>query len=282
MSNETRTIAGMDTTGLLEGAVSVVRQAADEVMSRYRSAQQIWDKDGNESREPLDFKNPLTEADLAADRVLREGLLALLPGSGWLSEETGDSPERLDREAVWIVDPIDGTREYVEGVDDFAISVALAVAGQPALAVMLNPARDDLFTCVAGQGVLRNGEPTRARERDSLGGAVLLASRTETKRGEFKMFQDRMVLSERGSTAYKLALVAAGEADLYFTRTPRNEWDVAAGILLCREAGARVTDLGGDDHTFNRPDPLCRGVVAATKGTHAEVMGLIRQVGTLE
>jgi myo-inositol-1(or 4)-monophosphatase len=272
----------VDLHALLPDVVAAVRLAAEPVMARFRTRQTVWDKDEGRSVAGPSASNPLSEADLLADEVLHRELLRVLPGSGWLSEETVDSPERLACDAVWIVDPIDGTREYVEGVPEFAISVGLAVGGEVVLAVLLNPATDDLFTAVAGSGATRSGKKLTATGRSDLTGATLLASNSEMKRGEFDVFAERMELRPVGSTAYKLGLLAAGEADVYFTRSPRNEWDVAAGILLCREAGAIVTDLGGSSHRFNRPDPLCRGVVAASRGVYPEVMSLIGEVGTLE
>ncbi|MCO4770092.1 MAG: 3'(2'),5'-bisphosphate nucleotidase CysQ [Deltaproteobacteria bacterium] len=266
---------------LLQGTLAVVRNAAHEVMSRYRSQQTIWDKDDAGAESGGHAGNPVTEADLAADRVLREGLLDLLPEAGWLSEETADEPSRLERDLVWIVDPIDGTREYVEGIDQFAISVALSHRGSPVLGVLLNPATDELLCAVAGGGVTLNGAPVSAMPSRPLDGATLLASRTESRKGEFDPFKERMVVQDMGSTAWKLGLVAAGKGHAYFTRKPRNEWDIAAGVMLCREAGAEVTDLDGNAHVFNRPDPLLRGVVTAVPGVHAEVMAMIREVGTL-
>ena len=271
---------------LLEGAVAAARAAAVPVMELFESSYSIWDKDdsgaamSSESNAPV--ANPVTEADLAADRVLNHELLRLLPDAGWLSEETADSPDRLEKKAVWIVDPIDGTREYTQGEPEFAISVALALEGQVVLGVLLNPAKDELFAGRLGGGVFRNGSKLRHSDCNRLEGAVLLASRTETRRGEFEPFRALMEIREVGSTAYKLGLVATGEGDVYFTRKPRNEWDVAAGILLCREAGMMVTDLGGDSHRFNRPDPLCRGVVACAPALHAPLFDMINEIGTLE
>ena len=255
-------------------------------MELFESGFKVWDKDdgGQEVDEAKtrDVKNPVTEADLKADAILQEDLLALLPGSGWLSEETADSPQRLGCRAVWIVDPIDGTREYTEGVPEFAISVGLALDGQVVLGVLFNPAKNDLFTGRIGGGVFRNGEACAALQRDEFSGSTLLASRTETRRGEFEPFRQAMEIREVGSTAYKLALVAGGEAHVYLTRKPRSEWDVAAGVMLCLEAGAAVTDLGGEPHRFNRENPRCRGVVVAAPGIHAEVMDQIAAIGTLE
>jgi len=271
---------------LLAGAVAAARAAAIPVMDLFKSSYSIWDKDAGDSANQVKtgapVSNPVTEADLAADRVLHEELLNLLPEAGWLSEETADSPERLGREAVWIVDPIDGTREYTQGEPEFAISVALALRGQVVLGVLLNPAKDELFSGRSGGGVFRNGERLAPSDCQAMEGAVLLASRTETRRGEFEPFRELMEIREVGSTAYKLGLVATGGGDAYFTRKPRNEWDVAAGILLCREAGMTVTDLGGQPHSFNRPDPLCRGVVACAPGIHSGVYAMIEEIGTLE
>ena len=271
---------------LLAGAVAAAHAAAEPVMKMFQSSYTVWDKDGEggEARvgpgEPV--KNPVTEADLAADQVLRERLLRLLPDAGWLSEETADSPDRLERDAVWIVDPIDGTREFTQGEPEFAISIALALHGDVVLGVLLNPARDELFAARTGSGVFLNGERLPPSDRSAMDGPILLASRTETRRGDFEPFRAKMEIREVGSTAYKLGLVATGFGDCYFTRKPRNEWDVAAGVLLGREAGLRVTDLGGSEHRFNRPDPLCRGVVACASGLYAEVFGMIEAIGTLE
>jgi myo-inositol-1(or 4)-monophosphatase len=272
---------------LLDGAIEVTRSAAVPVMQMFRRQPVTWSKDDDGNKTLVmpgaeRVKNPVTEADLAADRVLREGLLPLLEGSAWLSEESVDDPCRLEADRVWIVDPIDGTREYVNGVPEFAISVALVESSIPVLAVLYNPAEDILFTALRGLGCWRNGIPTSLHCVESLGEATLLASRTETGRGEFSAFSDRMQVRSLGSTAWKLALVAGGEAQAYFTRKPRNEWDIAAGVLLCAEAGATVTDLGGDLHVFNRPDPLCRGVVTAQPDLHPAILEMIYEVGTLE
>jgi myo-inositol-1(or 4)-monophosphatase len=267
---------------LLAVVEGVVRRAALPVMERFRAQQDVWDKArGGAPAEAGRFvKNPVTEADLLADRILREGLPPTLPGSAWLSEETADTEERLGRDAVWIVDPIDGTREYMDGIPQFAISVALAWRGEPILGVLLNPASDDLFTAVRGAGAFRGGAAVHGGGARSLDGAVLLASRTEAGRGEFDAFRERFELRQIGSTALKLGLAAAGEGDAYFTRRPRHEWDVAAGVLIAREAGLAVTDLSGAEHRFNQPHPEVRGVLAAPPDLHAQLIGLIGETGT--
>jgi len=272
---------------LLDAAVEVTRAAAVPVMQLFRHQPVTWSKDEDGNKTLVEagsgrVKNPVTEADLAADRLLREGLLPLLEGCAWLSEESVEDPSRFDAERVWIVDPIDGTREYVNGVAEFAISVALVESSVPVLAVLYNPAEDILFTAIRGLGCWRNGVSCSISSVPTLGEVTLLASRTETGRGEFSVFSDRMRIRSLGSTAWKLALVAGGEAQAYFTRKPRNEWDIAAGVLLCTEAGAKVTDLGGEQHVFNRANPRCRGVVVAQREFHSDVLEMIYEVGTLE
>lgn len=270
---------------LLAGAVAAARKAAGPVMELFQTAQTVWNKVGGELVESRggSVKNPLTEADLAADRILAAELGALLPDAGWLSEETGDSPERLGCDAAWIVDPIDGTREYTEGIPEFAISIGLALRGEMVLGVLLNPAADSIITGRTGGPVLRDSEPVPApSSQRTVDGANLLASRTETRRGEFEPFKARMNVIEVGSTAWKLGLLACGVGDAYFTRKPRNEWDIAAGVLLCSEAGLAVTDLGRARHVFNRPNPLLRGIVASAPGMHGELMSMIEAIGTLE
>lgn len=205
--------------------------------------------------------DPLTEADLAVDRVLRETLPGA--GEGWLSEETRDDPERLGRERVWIVDPVDGTREFVQGIPEWCVSVALVENGVPVAGGILNPAARQLIVGGAGRGVTLNGEPVPSRSRESLEGAVVLASRSEVARGEWERFEDApFVVKPCGSVAYKLGLVAAGEADATWTLVPKNEWDVAAGAALCRAAGLVVVHADGTERSFNQEDPLMPNFLA--------------------
>ena len=281
------TSAEVDAARLLPGVVAAVQVAALPVMDRFQSSPVTWAKDEQGRRTKVegaaqDIRNPVTEADLEADKVLREHLQRLLPEAAWLSEESADDPVRLSARYVWVVDPIDGTREYVAGIPEFAISVALVDGGIPLLAVLYNPATEDLFTAVRGQGAWRNGAACQITASSSFDEAILLASRSEIRRGEFARFAERMQVRAMGSTAWKLALLAGGEGQVYFTRKPRHEWDVAAGVLLCSEAGARVTDLGGDEHRFNRVDTRCRGVVAVQPQWYSKVFAWIQEVGTLE
>lgn len=206
--------------------------------------------------------DPVTEADLALDKVLKEALLN--DGDGWLSEETVDDPVRLEKERVWIVDPLDGTREFVEGIPEWCISIGLAVNGKVIAGGICNPAADQLFIGSKETGVTLNGKKATVTEKATLEGATVLASRSEIKRGEWERFADGPLdVVPSGSVAYKLAMVAGGLADATFTLVPKNEWDIAAGCALIEAAGGKVINKDGREVTFNRPKTLLSGLIAS-------------------
>jgi myo-inositol-1(or 4)-monophosphatase len=205
--------------------------------------------------------DPVTEADKAVDAVLKKHLLR--EDEGWLSEETVDSPSRLDKRRVWVVDPLDGTREFVQGIPEFCISIAMVEDNVPVAGGICNPATDELILGSRDTGVTYNGKPAQPSPRKDLHGALVLASRSEVKRGEWKQFEScEFNIRPMGSVAYKLGLVAAGLADLTFTLVPKNEWDVAAGAALVASAGGWTMKL---DHTplrCNQKNPLISGLLA--------------------
>jgi myo-inositol-1(or 4)-monophosphatase len=205
--------------------------------------------------------DPVTQADRAVDAVLRENLLR--EGEGWLSEESVDDFTRLDKSRVWVVDPLDGTREFVAGIPEFCVSVAMVEDGRPVAGGICNPATNEIFLGAIGAGVTRNGKPVQASQRAKLEGALVLASRSEVKRGEWKKFEgSNLKIRPMGSVAYKLALVSAGLADVTFTLVPKNEWDVAAGAALVESAGGFVVTLDGGPLRCNNRDPLLKGLIA--------------------
>ncbi|MHC4727304.1 MAG: 3'(2'),5'-bisphosphate nucleotidase CysQ [Planctomycetota bacterium] len=226
-------------------------------------------------------EDPVTTADVKADSILREGLMKDFPGTGWLSEETRDDYSRLDKKMVWIVDPIDGTKEFVSGIPEYAVSVALVEDGLPILATVYNPATKELFAAASGQGAWLNKEVITA-ERELTAKPLLLASRSEIGRGEFEPFEPFAQIRPCGSIAYKLALVAAGIADATFSLGPKNEWDIAAGVLLVSESGGNVTDRNGAPFTFNQRSTLVDGIVATNKDALEPVRKLIEQVTSKE
>lgn len=207
--------------------------------------------------------DPVTEVEKLVNSTLQATLCR--KGDGWLSEETADDPARLSCGRVWIVDPIDGTREFVEGIPEFAVSVGLAVEGRAVAGGVFNPATDEMFLGAEGMGVTLNGEPTTPSARGSLDGAVVLASRSELKRGEWSRFSPAPFnVRPLGSAAYKLARVAAGQADATWSVVPKNEWDIAGGIALLLAAGGRAVALDGAPLRFNSPNPLLSGFIAST------------------
>lgn len=204
--------------------------------------------------------DPVTEADRALDTALRKNLLR--HGEGWLSEESADDLSRLDRERVWVVDPLDGTREFVQGIPEFCVSIAMVERGWPVAAGICNPATNETFIGAVDCGLTYNGSPARASQKKELQDALVLASRSETKRGEWKQFENApFKIQPMGSVAYKLARVAAGLADITFTLTPKNEWDIAGGAALVASAGGFVQTLSSP-LACNCENPLIDGLLA--------------------
>jgi myo-inositol-1(or 4)-monophosphatase len=206
--------------------------------------------------------SPVTEADLAVDEALRREL----PRSdeGWLSEETPDDRSRLDRRRVWIVDPLDGTREFLAGVPEWSISIGLAEHGRAVAGGIYNPTTDELFLGSSETGATLNGEAVHVSTRATLAGAIVLVSRwTHKRRGAHAFagapFQPRTV----GPLAYALALIAAGRADAMWSRSTKPEWDIAAGAALIASAGGYVAGWDGEPLAFNRWPPRVSGPVVA-------------------
>ena len=222
--------------------------------------------------------NPVTRADLEANACIRALVAAAFPADGWLSEETADSAERLRKRRVWVVDPLDGTKEFIQHIPEFCVCVALVEDGRPVVAVEYNPAADRLYAAVRGEGTTVNGAPARVSTTARVPDAVVLASRSEDKRGEWDAFKPHVHVKLTGSVAFKLAEIATGAGDATFTLTPKNEWDICAGSLLVEEAGGRATDLEGRPLVFNQPSPLRPGMIASNGVLHDGLLALIGEV----
>jgi len=220
--------------------------------------------------------DPVTEADRAVDKVLRQHLLR--EGEGWLSEESVDDLSRLEKRRVWVVDPLDGTREFVQGIPEFCISIAMVEDGVPVAGGICNPATDELILGSRESGVTYNGTPAQPSQRRDLHGALVLASRSEVKRGEWKQFESaEFNIRPMGSVAYKLGLVAAGKADLTFTLVPKNEWDVAAGAALVESAGGFILTLDNSPLRCNRKNPLLSGLLGGGPHLRAPLLAMLDQ-----
>ncbi len=218
--------------------------------------------------------DPVTAADEAVNAVLADYLPE--PGDGWLSEETADDAARLACRRVWVVDPVDGTREFIQGLPEWCVSIGLVENGKAVAGGICNPAAGETMLGAEGFGVTLNGVAVTGHSARSLEGEVVLASRSEVRRGEWERFAGcDFTVRPMGSVAYKLARVGAGLDPVTWTLVPKHEWDVAAGAALVSASGGVVLTLEGERPVFNRAAPKLSGFVGAAPGVIEEVKGLI-------
>jgi myo-inositol-1(or 4)-monophosphatase len=219
--------------------------------------------------------SPVTDADLAADRLLRRRLPRA--DEGWLSEESADDRGRLARRRVWVVDPLDGTNEFLTGVPQWTVSIGLVQDGVAVAGGVYNPSTDEMFVGALGAGVTLNGAAVPPAARSSLDGAVIVLSRWAQRKRWGRLLADRpcRVLTVN-PLAYALALVGAGRADAMWSRPPKNEWDVAAGAALVAAAGGTVTTWDGRVPRFNGWPPRLPGIVASSAPIARHVRRLLR------
>ncbi len=223
-----------------------------------------WDKPGG--------AGPVTEADIAVNEYLSETLLAGRPDYGWLSEESDDNADRLTAKTVFIVDPIDGTRSFIEGTRTWAHSIAVATAGIVTAGVVFLPLRDRMYTAASGAGARLNGQTLRASTRTDAQGAEVLCAKPTAGPRYWYGTAPAFTRAYRPSLAYRMALVGEGRFDGMATFRPTWEWDIAAGSLIASEAGAAVSDRSGAPLRFNAPDPRTNGIVAAAPKLHLALL----------
>ena len=210
----------------------------------------------------------VSEADLALDVALKLALHVPRPDYGWLSEETEDDPERLKRRRVWMVDPIDGTNAFLRHLPEWTVSAALVEDGVPVIGVVFNPATKEFFHAVKGKGAFLNDRPIAASKKSTLDGALLIASGGLFKKKIWKEPWPEVKTRWVNSVAYRLALVAAGEADATISLSAKCEWDLAAAAIIVAEAGGEITDHHGEPHIYNRASPRFPSLVASGKALH--------------
>lgn len=236
--------------------LEIVREAG-------RIAHARWPGDGHELKSwEKTPGNPVSEADLEVDRFLRRELGRLLPAAGWLSEETIDDKARVGGDLIWLVDPIDGTRDFVRGRPGWSVSVSLVSAGRPLIGILVAPARGEEWSAVAGQGAERNGEKLTASSCASLKGARVPADSLMKEDQIFEM------VDKPNSIALRIAMIAADEADLVATLRWGYEWDIGAATLIAREAGAAISDAWGKPLVFNKRDPRAYGLLVSSPAIH--------------
>ena len=246
---------------MLEAVSAIVREAGAIAAARSGTDYKSWEKAPG---------SPVCEIDLEVDAFLRERLSALDPEAGWLSEETLDASDRMERRRLWVVDPIDGTRDYLRGRPGWCVSVALVEERTPLIGVLDAPARGEHWSAGKGLGAWRNGERLRVSGRAALAGARVPTDQLP------KIDRDLVAVAKPNSIALRIALVAAGEADLVATLRWGFEWDIAAAALIAAEAGAAVTGALGQPLAFNTASGEAFGVLVATPAIHAAAVERLR------
>jgi myo-inositol-1(or 4)-monophosphatase len=247
--------------------VKAVREAGALALSMFKTPLKNWTKG--------EALSPVSDADIAVDVLLRERLTSDGAAIAWLSEESVDDPVRLEARYVWIVDPIDGTRAYIAGLPDWAVSAALVENGRPVAACLYAPVSDEFFFAVVGQGATRNGVAMVAAAGTGLAQARIAGP---------KKFLDRLqaivppfaVMPRTRSLALRLARVAEGTFDVAIAGGNSHDWDLAAADLLVHEASGALTSFGGGTVTYNRPVPRHGTLVAAGRDRHAALIELFR------
>jgi len=240
--------------------LDTVREAGSLAMTLFRQRVRNWRKaDGS----------PVTEADIAVDKLLKRKLTGARPTYGWLSEETPDDLTRSKSDKFWVADPIDGTRAFVNGSDEWCVAVALVTKGRPLMAAVYRPVPEEFYEAILGQGSRLNGKLLAASERHQLAGSRVIGSR-----GALKKIGNGIEAHANTDVpiALRLCLVASGVYDAAVSTGAKHDWDVAAGDLILHEAGGAVTDLEGRPYRFNRAETWQRGMVAASKPMHQQIL----------
>lgn len=239
-----------------------VREAGRLGLSLFRTELKNWTKGAS---------SPVSEADIAVNDLLEQRLRAATPDYGWLSEESVDDVARLGRRLVWIVDPIDGTRGYLAGREDWCVSVALVEDASPVLAAVFAPASDEFFFAVRGQGAVRNDVAVRATSGTGLDFSRVAGPKPLVER--LSPSSSEITLHPRiGSLALRLCRVAQGSLDAAFAGGQSRDWDLAAANLIVQEANGNMTTLSGDPILYNRRDVAHGVLVAAGRDRHARIV----------
>jgi myo-inositol-1(or 4)-monophosphatase len=250
---------------------SAVREAGEIARRYYGKDYRRWNKSRGE---------PVTEADIAIDKHLRERLETARPIYGWLSEETGKNLSRPDAERMFIVDPIDGTTAFLKERPHFSISVGIAEKGRSVMGVVYNPILDECFSAAAGRGARLNGESIRVSACTELEGCRIVGQKDTFAHPHWNIPPlepwPMMHIESRSSVAYRMALVAAGQFDAAVILSAKHDWDMAAGDVIVREAGGCVTDKDGNALRFGRSDTVQRTMVCAGPALHAQILARIK------
>jgi myo-inositol-1(or 4)-monophosphatase len=221
----------------------------------------------------------VTAADKAVDELLAARLKAARPHYGWFSEESPEHEKRLCAHRVWILDPIDGTRDFLHGGRDWTVALCLVQDGMPVLSAVINPIREEIFEARSGKGAWLNGRRIHASGQNELSGARIAVPPSLLKKAMQHEPQLQQSVMHANSSLYRLALVACARADASFALNPKWEWDIAAGALLVTEAGGLVTSLSGSPLRFNSEAAKIEGFVAAAPDLHRILSKALSRIG---
>ena len=246
----------------LELLLRAAKAAGEIALTFTGPTAKAWDKPG---------LGPVTEADYAVNDVLHDILCSARPDYGWLSEETPDNAARLECERIFIIDPIDGTRSFIEGSGTWAHSLAVATRGRVTAAVIHLPARGRTFAAEQGGGATLNGARITTGDREALTGATMMAPKATLQAQHWTDGAPEVSRQFRPSLAYRMALIAQGRFDAMLTLRPTWHWDIAAGALIAEESGALATAADGAPLTFNTPTPQSPGILTANPTLHEAI-----------
>jgi myo-inositol-1(or 4)-monophosphatase len=256
-----------DSASLKAGLEAAVREAGALALRAREGSPKSWSKHGG---------SPVSDADIAVDNFLRERLRELAPDCGWLSEETDDDRARLHAPRIWVVDPIDGTRAFLSGRDDWSISVALVENGRPVMAAIFAPVQNALYAAAADAPTTRNGIAVTANPGSSLDGIKAAGPKPMLER--LAKHAPGLVMEPKVfSLALRLTRVADGTLDLAFASADSHDWDLAAADLLVHQAGGALTTFAGQTLVYNRADPLHGALVAAGRSRHEAFLALAHE-----
>lgn len=229
-----------------------------------------------------DDDTPVSEADLAVDKLLHDRLRSARPAYGWLSEETEDDRERLRKKRLFVVDPIDGTRAFLKGRPHYCISLAVVEDDQPIVAALFNPATDELFTARAGHGAQLNGKAIKPTKRSKIEGAHLIGHEGLYRHPSWpEPWPDDITISTINSIAYSVALVASGQMDGSVSLTGKSDWDLAAADLIMREAGGKATTHMGDGYIYNQVQTRHLNIISAGPALHKKLLAQVEPISRL-
>lgn len=267
MTNNGAPVAGLTELENLKSdhalLLEAVREAGHVARDFFDKGAKSWHKNPGD---------PVTEADIAVDTLLKERLCGERPDYGWLSEETEDDPARLDRARVWIVDPIDGTRAFIDGRAEFTVCAGLVENGEAVLGAVLNPITGEFFEAMRGEGARCNGETLKAPDGADLETARLLASQRSLEKRQGFGSLPHAQFSFINSIAYRMALVALGRFDATISLARKSDWDIAAADIIVTESGGRVSAPDGSALRYNEKRTEHPGVIAAGPELLGEIL----------